>query len=525
MSLCAQACELLAQLPFTAWAIHIGGTLTFFFVLLHHWVLLRERGPEPVLLVQGTLWLSIFFTVMKGCQAQFSQHLLVLLMPKRSVPKGLAKVKMCLHQGAHHSIGLLTLPIAASMVVPTVWVYSYFQYLTVYGAEGFSPCRSKAASQALKNSWLTHVISSWMFTFALLVFLNVFSFCVALPYLLKILLNVETIFTRGNIFVYFNSTFLITTVFITYILVDPIIKGVYTVMAFKDNAEKSGDDLLGEWRRIKTEPKGKRLSLLMVILLLFCPAAMASPSDGQVIQERLNEILQQDVYKWRREVKPGPKLSREEMGWIEGFFEDLRVTVHDWGKWLKEALDELGRWLEGRDRPTAEEPESWISGGIDTNLLLVLLLGLTVSAVVILILRYRRQAPPPKLKVSAPAAMDLKKEQVDVRHHKPNQWLELVEEQIDAGNTRLALRAIFLSTLSILDQRGAILYSPDRINREYLRELTQHPETQLLEVFSALLKDYEWSWYGDREFPLSTAQTWLERVKELNPEDELVLSP
>lgn len=68
-----------------------------------------------------------------------------------------------------------------------------------------------------------------------------------------------------------------------------------------------------------------------------------------------------------------------------------------------------------------------------------------------------------------------------------------LREAIDAGDYREAVHLHYLKTVNALAGRGLIVPAQDKLNREYLRELSGHP---LQRDFARLLTQYEFTFYG-----------------------------
>lgn len=72
-------------------------------------------------------------------------------------------------------------------------------------------------------------------------------------------------------------------------------------------------------------------------------------------------------------------------------------------------------------------------------------------------------------------------------------WLRLMEEAINAGDTRLAVRYGYLHVLQALSNDSRINYRPGKTNSDYALELAGGP---LIDNFRALSRTYEYTWYG-----------------------------
>ena len=69
----------------------------------------------------------------------------------------------------------------------------------------------------------------------------------------------------------------------------------------------------------------------------------------------------------------------------------------------------------------------------------------------------------------------------------------LISEAEKNNELNLATRFLFLKTLKTLSDKGFINFSPDKTNKEYLREMQQH---SYFTAFRNLTRDYEYIWYG-----------------------------
>lgn len=69
-----------------------------------------------------------------------------------------------------------------------------------------------------------------------------------------------------------------------------------------------------------------------------------------------------------------------------------------------------------------------------------------------------------------------------------------LNEAIRMKNYRLAIRFLYLQSLSRLAERGWLQLSPDKTNYQYVRELAK---PQLKQSFARITLHYEYAWYGD----------------------------
>jgi len=88
-----------------------------------------------------------------------------------------------------------------------------------------------------------------------------------------------------------------------------------------------------------------------------------------------------------------------------------------------------------------------------------------------------------------------------------------LREALAAANWPLALRLYFLQTIKMLSESGAITWSREKTNRDYLREMRGNP---LGTHFRNATRHYERVWYGNQ--PLTA-----EEFAELEPDFKVLL--
>ncbi len=69
-----------------------------------------------------------------------------------------------------------------------------------------------------------------------------------------------------------------------------------------------------------------------------------------------------------------------------------------------------------------------------------------------------------------------------------------LNQAVNSGNYRMAIRFLYLQTLSKMADKGWLQLSPDKTNYQYVNELTQK---QFKKEFARVTLHYEYAWYGD----------------------------
>lgn len=69
-----------------------------------------------------------------------------------------------------------------------------------------------------------------------------------------------------------------------------------------------------------------------------------------------------------------------------------------------------------------------------------------------------------------------------------------IQEALQNGNYRLAVRLLYLQSLKILADKNLIAWLPNKTNADYLREINS---TQLQQPFKTITHIFEYAWYGN----------------------------
>ena len=98
-------------------------------------------------------------------------------------------------------------------------------------------------------------------------------------------------------------------------------------------------------------------------------------------------------------------------------------------------------------------------------------------------------------------------------------WLEMAQGLAEKGELRLAVRAIFLATLSHLGERELVSIARFKSNMDYRRELDlrAHAQPEILDNFSGSVTIYESVWYGVHEATRELFDRIAERQERLRP--------
>ena len=134
-------------------------------------------------------------------------------------------VRVMLRHAFWQPTGLIVLPIASMVTVPFAWCFGFYQNLLVA-----DPNR-EAEAGVFRDNWrlarMWHEQSWAVITLvtlvSFLVWVNCLTLLFSVPYLLKTLLGVETLFSRVGAGV-LNSTTMFSCVMLSYVITDPLVK-------------------------------------------------------------------------------------------------------------------------------------------------------------------------------------------------------------------------------------------------------------------------------------------------------------
>lgn len=534
-----ETCERLKESKLELWLRHLTGTLPMLIGILCAGLDFQQNGSRH--LMQWSLQLFLLFIWMKGWQGAFCIGFREQITGDHQKRTFGHWFKLFIHQGAQHSWGLLAIPIAVIIFLPLGWIVSYFQHLSVYCDSYSQNMRQRSFRACLKNPITYHFLLSWLSLFSTLVLLNVISAGVTLPYLIKILFGIDSMFTMGGISVFFNASFIAVIFMITYQLVDPLTKAVHVVWELKISSVQTGEEHFAQWNDIKrdwNQNQGNSSSILSkaskFVVLITISTHLGALSQGtldakqkpqkdaahHLEQEQqwsaaLDQALQKSDYQWQYELKnPKIKKNKEQNDWVSLFFENIRESIEAMGKELESMMERLTHWLEDvfkswlkdREPDTQHKPNDTIPFSI--GFWFVLFLGLSLSFLIILLLRqWKHIFPSQKEDPSTNPALDLNDHDIDASQLSSQGWLDLVQSLLDENNKRLALRACYLSTLSFLAQRRHVIISKGKGNREYAKELLHRCDDASIHAsFQEILAHFEAAWYGFHDVSLEDVE-------------------
>jgi hypothetical protein len=518
-----EAVRLLRRAPASTLLLHAMGSVPCMVGALYFFADMSRSAFAAGRLFESSLVLAALYVWMKSWHAVFAAHLRALLVGAEPPRWTAGRVwRLVAVQAALQPAGLVLRPAALALTLPYLWAAVFFHNVTVLGdgTAGLREVCRRAWQQATLWPWQLLLLTKQLLIFGFFVWLNVAIAFVALPLLLKMLLGIETVFTRHTAGL-LNLISLAATLAGTYLCIDPIRKAVTALRCFHGDSLRTGDDLEVQFRTV-TRPVARAAMLVAAAwLAIAAPAGRAQPAAPVVAAEldrSIDEVLARREFAWRA---PREALEIPEAGktWWQRWRESFHATTERWmwsiGRALRRMFDRIDDWLSGGSSSGDERGLlTWLGA---VRYLVYALLAVAVVSLVVQIVRARRRAAARGTAQPVAAQPDLRREDVTADQLPEDGWLQMARELMDRGELRLALRASYLAALAHLGQREFIRLARHKSNRDYDRELRRRARTQpeVIASFDRSRETYERSWYGEHEVTRETLGDFARHVERI----------
>jgi len=517
LELMEEAFALLRAVSAPAWVAYYLGSLPCLLAFLFFWSDMARSAFAEGRLFPGSLLLALSFVWMKLWQAVFARHLHAHLCreePPRWQMRWLLRTATV--QALLQVPGLFLLPAALALAVPFGWVVAFLNNATL-----FSSAPDADLPATWKRSWRQACL--WpmqnhnglliLGVCLLLVFFNVYTGLLSVPFLLAKFLGIESVFTLSP-WAAMNSTLTAAVAGLTYLCCDPFIKAFYVLRCFYGESMATGEDLKAGLRGVAGAKFAAVRSIAVAFLLLSAagsavaaadpadalekPAVPPRPASESVtpvdLDRSIDRVIQRREYTWRmpREAVE----ARERSGWVAWLQDQMQATAKALGRWVVDVWNAL-RNLWSRSGVPAPDGSALALGV--SALLLVLILGLLALLGRLLFRLWLGRLVPTEVTAEAlPATPDVADESVGAERMPEDGWVRLGRELLSRGDLRLALRAFYLATLAHLAERSLIGLARFKSNHDYEQELARrgHALRSLLPLFSENLGVFERVWYG-----------------------------
>ena len=538
------------------------GSLPFILGLLYFWTDM-STGTDAWRRCSKAAWgLTLLFIWMKTWQSLYTRRLLGRIRGEASLSLSSRRLlRAAAIQTAVQPWSILILPVAFIIMLPFPQALAFFQNVSLIGSGDGDDLRAvvqKSWRQALlwpiQNTliiWLTspfllglaaflifvlvpvsssfnpEASVSFLFIIAALVVvplcplgvvtaLNIGVAVLLLPWLLKILFDIETIFSISGTHV-MNNTFFAVVCSLSYLCLDPLMKACYCLRCFYGESLQTGEDLKIELR--SRARIGSIVALLIAVLLAFAPFDKAlaksssatipgggTPVSAQRLNSAIESIIHYPEYSWRLPRESPPDIAASHTAFHD-FLDSIISTLGTGWNYAKEGLGKVWNFIKGvlsriiPSLPKLENPDShWTPFSRVWTIIPLLCI-----VVVLAFLAWRAWKDRRPRMVMADIAVqpvpDITREDLDATELPEEGWLNLAGALMEKGELRLALRALYLATLACLARQEFITIAKYKSDREYELELRRrsHAHPHLAGVFAENRALFESGWYGSHK--------------------------
>jgi type II secretory pathway pseudopilin PulG len=432
-------------------------------------------------------------------------------------------------QASIQPFSFIVLPVAFLFTVPFGWVFAFYQTVLVQDYNTRTTLKKRIkASAALSAMWpaQNYKILFIISVLSVVIFINTAMIIYSIPLILKKVADIDSAFTMGG-FSFFNTTFIFTVLIITWCLTDPIIKSVYALRIFYGESMKTGKDLIVE---LNTR-RGKKISAAIIIFTVIASVSLPAVSygknttisetaviDGTTIDSAVEKVLKQSEFAWKIPGEMTPK--NDKGGWLHSFLNWLKPytkSVIDFIKKSAKGLDDFLSRLVPFRNPDSDENDSSITSALLQPAILILsaLICVVLIASLVRVLFSAKKKPvrqPGETSETEKTIPDVEDESIPADQFPPDEWFRLFQSLVEKGELRLAVRALYLGTLSNLSDRGYIAVSLNKSNQDYVQELGRRGagDPGMQSLFRKSVTFFDRIWYGMHDVSVQEVNNYLE---------------
>ncbi len=523
LDLIEDAVRLLRRTPIEAYLAYLLGAIPFWLVLFYFVSDMTQNAYAPSHVSEAALGVSLMFGWMKCWQTVFAARLRTTLTGRAALPWTGARIgRMIAIQTFWQPVGLVLRIVAAHVILPYVWVAAFCQNLSILGdgADDENERKSIAArawAQARHWPGQAHGASGAVWIFILFVWININAALGFMPAALKMFFGLETAFSRSPESM-LNSTFLVISLGLTILVVDPLWKAIFAVRCFHGLSLRTGEDLLVELRQSAAPSRSLAVVAMAFLLVAGTLDRSAHAADGappsapqlgvnatsveapkpelaRKLDDRISDVLERREYAWRA---PRENIAGSGggllAGWMDGGIRALkRIKVA-----MQETVEAFWNAIFGK--------RSIRGAGLSLRALpdvllavAVLIVGSALFWILRMILKRGRDTTVAIARRNV--VPDLHSDEVMASQLPEDEWIALARQYATGGELTLALRAAWLACLAHLGERELLSIARYKSNRDYETELRRRARTRedLLSAFGQNLLAFERAWYGRHE--------------------------
>ncbi|MEM1442399.1 MAG: hypothetical protein AAGF67_08655 [Verrucomicrobiota bacterium] len=523
------------------------GVVPFVVALLYFMADMSRSSLASESMLPASILMVVFYFWLRITQAEFCRGLWQTVQPGSeliSSPRERFRQLSALLLIQAFQVPLLI--VGVLIALPLGWIIAFLQNVTALSLTRSSaerPFRELFSKGLRFAHWEWGQNHGILLVLAFVVFftwVNLVGTCLVLATFAKSFFGVESVFTTSPLAATLNSTFALGTVLLTYLVISPILKGIYTLRCFYAQSRSSGEDLLsrlasvrGQRREeMRTEkPEAAKPVRAALLGFLFLSTSFASAQSGEegsspdpaaqsrevALERSIGETMEQKKYQWQLSRRmEGLVPEDSERSWLSRQMKELADSLEEW-------VDDFGRWFEEitkRRFDPKRMPTS--SGSADSRFLsnfgaaisigLVIIVAALVTWIAVLAYRKYKSKDEEALEdAGVTETVDLHREDIVASELPEDEWMRLAREQIDRGEGRLAVRALFLASLARLGEEDLLRIARFKSNRDYRRELARKARKweELNRSFAENIVLFERTWYGWHEVTEETVSRYL----------------
>ncbi|OGV62909.1 MAG: hypothetical protein A2498_04725 [Lentisphaerae bacterium RIFOXYC12_FULL_60_16] len=297
--------DLLRLAPASVTARYFIGTVPFALAFLYFWTDMSRSAFAPARCLPFSLVLALLFLWMKYWQASFTTGLRHHLL-RRNEPHGSfhTRWRRLTNQAILQPAGLLLIPLSLLVLMPFHLVYGFHQNTTALDDGTDSPLALARKAWRYARERTTHslliiwLIGPWLLALAIglgftsagiaitmtpdiqdisgpfwlmlmlallciatiplcpvgcVVAGNIAFLLLGLPEILHRVLGIQSLFQTAGLAIVFNTTFPVTLMVLSAMVLDPVVKTAYLLRCFESESIESGADLLADLQAEDTD--------------------------------------------------------------------------------------------------------------------------------------------------------------------------------------------------------------------------------------------------------------------------------
>lgn len=498
------------------------------------------------------LWMTGFYFWMRFCQAKYCSGLWDTIspgqLPKQSGMQGFRRTAalFCLQ-----SFHLPILVVASFLAVPFGWAIAMVQNFSVLA---YTQDYSKRPLIDLFGSSIRLSHYDWaqnhgvLLIFAVVGFftwINVIATCVIVPTFVKAFTGIESVFTTSPMVAMGNSTFIVGTLLLVYLVISPVVKATFVLRCFYAESRTTGADLLSRLascreRREKERrrEKGglqKAATIALAGILLFSGSPLIAQeaeeaTSPEQLRDRIGETMRQKKYQWKLSRLDQAEQEATEKSWLAQRMSEIADSVQAAAEKIQNGIKD---WIErSQKNERSGNRENPAPGSIGFSTTMTVLLGILVAAVVIWlgILLYKKFKEDDVFESEDSGysgAVDLESEDIVATQLPEDEWMRMAREQLEKGEQRLAVRALFLAILANLGEAGFLRIARFKSNLDYRRELELRlrSEEALRSSFDDNTRMFERVWYGLHVLPEDRLDIFMKNYESIAKQTRSLRQP